>query len=189
MSKAIDDEDAAPVQPTIAPTAPDWDEMFTHVYARLKAMASRQLGRHHAATLQTTALVHEAYLRMRKAGGLQFAEREQFFAYAARAMRHLLLDRARDRLRATDGAIAITLDGEDTRLSVNGAEEALALDEALTSLASSNPRAGKIVEMRYFAGLSLEQTAAVLGVARTTVDRDWRFARAWLNARLDSAAT
>ncbi len=182
MSITMVDVDTAPGQADGKPAMPDWDALFTHVYARLKAMASRQLGRHHAATLQTTALVHEAYLRMRKAGGLKFEEREQFFAYAARAMRHLLLDRARDRLRATDGAIAVPLESDDPRLSVDGAEEAIALDAALTALAKTHPRAAKVVELRYFGGLSLEQTADVLGVARTTVDRDWRFARAWLNA-------
>lgn len=103
MSNATPDDDSAPAEPAGATVVPDWDALFTEVYTRLKAMASRQIGRQSAATLQTTALVHEAYLRMRKAGGLQFAEREQFFAYAARAMRHLLLDRARDRLRATGG--------------------------------------------------------------------------------------
>jgi RNA polymerase sigma factor (TIGR02999 family) len=188
MSNATPDDDSAPAEPAGATVVPDWDALFTEVYTRLKAMASRQIGRQSAATLQTTALVHEAYLRMRKAGGLQFAEREQFFAYAARAMRHLLLDRARDRLRATGGAVAVTLDADDARLSVDGAEEAIALDGALSALAQASPRAARVVELRYFAGLSLEQTAEVLGVARTTVDRDWRFARAYLNAGFESRA-
>jgi RNA polymerase sigma factor (TIGR02999 family) len=164
------------------PPERDWEALFEQLYLRLKAMASRQLGRHGPATLQTTALVHEAYLRMRKAGGLAFAEREQLFAYAARAMRHLLLDRARDRLRATDGALAVPLETDDPRLAVDGAEDAITLDAALNRLATTHPRAAKVVELRYFGGLSLEETADVLGVARTTVDRDWRFARAWLNA-------
>lgn len=181
----IDPTPDHPPDPATAAALPrdgDWEVLFEQLYARLKAMASRQLGRHGAATLQTTALVHEAYLRMRKAGGLAFAEREQLFAYAAHAMRHLLLDRARDRLRATEGALAVPLQTDDPRLSVDGAEEAIALDAALTGLAKTHPRAAKVVELRYFGGLSLEQTAEVLGVARTTVDRDWRFARAWLNA-------
>lgn len=182
MNDPTPDREPNPPAAAEAPQAADWEALFEQVYARLKAMASRQLGRHGPATLQTTALVHEAYLRMRKAGGLAFAEREQLFAYAARAMRHLLLDRARDRLRATDGALAVPLETDDPRLSVDGAEEAIALDAALTALAKTHPRAAKVVELRYFGGLSLEQTADVLGVARTTVDRDWRFARAWLNA-------
>lgn len=182
MNDPRPDHDPNPPTAAATPQAVDWETLFEQLYARLKAMASRQLGRHGAATLQTTALVHEAYLRMRKVGGLAFAEREQLFAYAARAMRHLLLDRARDRLRASDGAIAIPLEPDDPRLSVDGAEEAIALDAALSDLASAHPRVAKVVELRYFGGLSLEQTADVLGVARTTVDRDWRFARAWLNA-------
>jgi RNA polymerase sigma factor (TIGR02999 family) len=182
MTDPTRDPPQTPPDTDAAPPPDGWEALFEQLYSRLKAMASRQLGRHGPATLQTTALVHEAYLRMRKAGGLAFAEREQLFAYAARAMRHLLLDRARDRLRATEGALAVPLETDDPRLSVDGAEEAIALDAALTALATTHPRAAKVVELRYFGGLSLEQTADVLGVARTTVDRDWRFARAWLNA-------
>lgn len=162
------------------------DALFTAVYDRLKAMASRQLSGQRNVTLQTTALVHEAYLKMARVGGLEFSEPAQFFAYAARAMRHLVLDRARDRLRATDGAIAITLTSDDARLEVQSAEEAIALDHALATLALSHPRAAKVVELRYFAGLALEDVAATLGVARTTVDRDWRFARAFLNSAMGS---
>jgi RNA polymerase sigma factor (TIGR02999 family) len=163
------------------------DLLFTEVYQRLKAMASRGLAANFQATLNTTALVHELYLRMAKNQDLAFAEKAQFFAYAARAMRHVLLDRARDRLRSQDGQrwITTTLDGDDPRLVADSAEEAIAMENALARLESIDARAAKVVEMRYFAGLSLEQTAEALGLARTTIDRDWRYARAFLHANLE----
>ncbi|RYD16007.1 MAG: sigma-70 family RNA polymerase sigma factor [Lysobacteraceae bacterium] len=161
------------------------DELFTEVYARLKAMASRKVGSR-GATLDTTALVHELYLRMQHAGDLRFEAPAQFFGYAARAMRHLLANRARDRLRLRAGGdwARVTLDAHDERLAVEHASEALTLEEALQSLEQRNARAAKVIELRYFAGLPVEQVADLLGVDRRTVHRDWRFARAFLNARL-----
>lgn len=163
------------------------DVLFVAVYERLKAMAGRRLAGDAPATLQTTALVHELYLRMQAVGELQFAHRAQFFAYAARALRHLLSDRARDRLRlkAGHGWVAVTLEADDLPLALVSAEETLALDAALRALAEVDARAAQVVELRYFAGLSLEAVAETLGVARRTIDRDWRFARAFLHARLD----
>ena len=165
------------------------DALFAQVYARLKAMASRQLAARRGATLETTALVHELYLRMCKRE-LAFEHQAQFFAYAARAMRHLLSDRARDRLRlrAGGGWFAVTLQTDALHLVVESAEEALALEEALQQLERSDPRAARVVELRYFIGLSLEETATVLGRARRTVDRDWRFARAFLQEQLGEPA-
>jgi len=158
------------------------DALFDAVYARLKAMASRELSRRGHATLDTTALVHELYLRIGKQPGLAFEHPAQFFAYAARAMRHLLADRARDRLRLRAGGdqMQITLTGSDMRLAIESAEHALALDAALDRLDDADARAAKVVQLHYFAGLSIEQIAATLEVARSTVDRDWRFARAFL---------
>jgi len=162
------------------------DTLFTEVYTRLKAMAGRQLARRDRGTLDTTALVHELYLRISSNPRLAFEQPVQFFAYAARAMRHLLLDRARHRLRqrAAGGWAQVTLNGDDLRLAIDSAEEALALDAALVTLAGVDARAAQVVELRYFAGLSLEQVAASLGLARRTVDRDWRFARAFLRDQL-----
>jgi len=162
------------------------DALFTEVYARLKAMAGRQLARRDRGTLDTTALVHELYLRISTNPQLAFEQPVQFFAYAARAMRHLLLDRARHRLRQRAAATwaHVTLDSDDLRLAIDSAEEALALDAALVKLAEVDARAAYVVELRYFAGLSLEQVAATLGLARRTVDRDWRFARAFLHDQL-----
>lgn len=168
-----------------ATEATDSDALFAQVYARLKAMASRQLSAHVGATLNTTALVHELYLRMCKRD-LAFEHPAQFFAYAARAMRHLLSDRARDRLRqrAGGGWAGITLDTDRLQIAIASAEEALALEDALQQLERIDARAARVVELRYFTGLSLEQTAEAMGLGRRTVDRDWRFARAFLHERL-----
>jgi RNA polymerase sigma factor (TIGR02999 family) len=164
------------------------DAMFSAVYDRLKAMAGRQLSRGASTpTLNTTALVHDLYLRMAKGEELRFEHPAQFFAYAARAMRHLLADRARDRLRLRAGGdwLKVTLVDETGQYAVDSAEEALRLDAAIARLEAQDERAAKVVELRYFAGMSLEQVAEVLGLARRTVDRDWRFARAFLKNELE----
>lgn len=171
------------------PAGSSTDALFVEVYARLKAMASRRLaGQRRNGTLDTTELVHELYLRMGDRPALQFQEPAQFFAYAARAMRHLLINRARDRLRLRAGGQwhRVTLDDDrSTQLAIDTAERALALDAALDALEHTDARAARVVELRYFAGLSLEQVAETLGLARRTIDRDWRFARAFIKARLD----
>jgi len=163
------------------------DALFDAVYSRLKAMAGRQLAQNPSgqASLDTTALVHELYLRISANRELAFSHPAQFFAYAARAMRHLLRDRARDRLRqrAGGGWVRMTLTGSEP-LAITSAEQALALDEALVRLAQTDARAAQVVELRYFAGLSLEQVADTLGLTRRTIDRDWRFARAFLHDQL-----
>jgi RNA polymerase sigma factor (TIGR02999 family) len=158
------------------------DALFTEVYARLKAMAARQRSRGAGATLETTALVHELYLRMSAGRELVFEHQAQFFTYAACAMRHLLADRARDRLRLRAGGewIRITLTGGSEHFAIESAEQALALDAALQRLQETDGRAARVLELHYFAGLTIEQIAATLAVARSTIDRDWRFARAFL---------
>jgi RNA polymerase sigma factor (TIGR02999 family) len=185
MANAADD--------SIDPTPPgtglpaDADQLFSAVYDRLKAMAGKRLAQQSGGTLQTTALVHELYLRMHDIDGLRFEHPAQFFTYAARAMRHLLADRARDRLRQRAGGewLRVTLTGLDLKLAVDSAEQALALDDTLRQLEAVDARAAQVVELLYFAGLTLEQTAGTLGLARRTIDRDWRFARAFLKAALD----
>lgn len=168
------------------PEAPA-NALFAEVYQRLKAMAGTRL-QHAAAyeSLDTTALVHELYLRVGKHSDLHFAQTAQFFAYAARAMRHLLHDRARDRLRQCAGGdwLRVTLTGERADLALDSAEQALELEAALQKLEATDARAARVVELRYFAGLTLEQAAETLDLARRTVDRDWRFARAFLQAEL-----
>ncbi|MFT3792179.1 MAG: ECF-type sigma factor [Rudaea sp.] len=181
MSKPVNAADAA-VSPQGA------DALFDAVYSQLKAMASRQLGQRRAgATLDTTALVHELYLRIGGRRELQFDHPAKFFAYAARAMRHLLSDYARDRLRLRAGGdwLRVTGGGENDELVIDSAERFVALDKALNELERAQPRAARVVEMRYFDGLMVEQIAEVLGLTRRTVERDWRFARAFLNDWLE----
>lgn len=160
------------------------DPIFIDLYDRLKAMASRQRLRVGSPkTLCTTELVHEVYLRMGKLDS-QFAQEAQFFAYAARAMRHILADAARRRLQLKRGGDQTRLDLTDPMVeSVNvDPQLALQLDEALTALQREDPRAAQIVELHYFAGLDLQQVSDTLSISRRTVDRDWRYARAFLAA-------
>ncbi len=183
MGQPVDDTDARDAH--AGSVARDVDALFSEVYARLKAMASRRTAAS-GSTLDTTALVHELYLRMQHGDGLRFEAPAQFFGYAAQAMRHLLANRARDRLRLRAGGdwARVTLDAHDERLAVESAQEAIGLEESLQALEQSNARAARVIELRYFAGLPVEQVADLLGVDRRTVHRDWRFARAFLNARL-----
>lgn len=176
-------DDGAPAHP-----AKSADALFTEVYDRLKAMAGQQLRRSASgATLETTGLVHELYLRMNAGAGLAFEQPQQFFAYAARAMRHLLVDRARGRLRHRAGGewVRTTLTGGDARLAIDSAEQALALDAALERLQATDARAAQVLELHYFAGLSVDEISAALAVAASTIDRDLRFARAFLKKNVD----
>ena len=175
--------------PAIDQDAQSADVLFAEVYARLKAMAGRQLTQGRAgSTLDTTALVHELYLRMSTKRELSFEHPAQFFAYAARAMRHLLADRARDRLRQRAGGawIRITLTGSDQQLAIESAEQALAIDAAIQALESTDARAAQVLELHYFAGLTVLQIATMLNLATSTIDRDWRFARAFLKTQVTS---
>ncbi|MEO8460235.1 MAG: ECF-type sigma factor [Dokdonella sp.] len=163
------------------------DALFATVYARLKAMAGRQRAHGRSdATLETTALVHELYLRMSTHRELAFEHQAQFFSYAARAIRHLLADRARDRLRERAGGqwVRVTLTSGDEQLALESAEQALALDAALQRLAENDARAAQVLELHYFAGLTVAQIAAALDLAPSTVDRDWRYARAFLKGEM-----
>lgn len=162
------------------------DEMFAAVYDRLKAFAGRRLSRNDRGTLDTTAVVHELYLRMSAKRELRFDDPGRFFAYAARALRFLLADRARERvrLRAGGGWARVTMTGEMEQLAIESAEEALGFEEALTNLEAIEPRAAQIVELVFFAGLTQEQVAELMGLTRRTIGRDWQFARAFLKAEL-----
>ena len=163
------------------------DALFEQVYARLKGLAGASLARApHAESLDATALVHELYLRMGQRESLQFQQSSQFFAYAARALRHLLLDRARNRMRLHAGGDwqRVTLTDDGGAFALECAEQALDLEQALSKLEAIDARAAQVVELRCFAGLSLEQAADTLGLTRRTIDRDWRFARAFLHAEL-----
>lgn len=162
------------------------DAMFAQVYDRLKRMAAARLANAAMESLDATALVHELYLRMGKHEGLHFGKPEQFYAYAARAMRHLLANRARDRLRLRAGGdwVRITLTGRDERLALGSAEQALAMEEALSRLEKTDARAAQVAELFVFAGLEQARIGETLGISRITVARDWRFAKAFLKHEL-----
>lgn len=163
------------------------EALFSEVYERLKQMAGRRLASGaRSVTLDTTVLVHELYLRINAQGDLAFAYPGQFFAYAARAMRHLLTDRARVRssLRAGGDWVQVTLTAHDESFALDSAEQAIALDAALGRLAKVDERAAQVVEMRYFAGLTSEQVAQALDISKRTADRDWSFAMAFMKADL-----
>src|SRR5262249_43176523 len=140
-------------------------------------------------TLQTTALIHEAYLRMIKQKEKHFQNRAHFFGVAAQAMRHILVDYARARQTAKRGAEtrAISLD-EAAFVTQERAGELVAFDEALKELETLSPRQSRVVELRYFGGLTVEETAAVLKVSPETVMRDWTMAKSWLHRALRPAS-
>jgi RNA polymerase sigma factor (TIGR02999 family) len=136
---------------------------------------------HHGVTLQTTALVNEAYLRLIDAGNVQWESRAHFFAIAAQLMRRILVDYARSRNRVKRGGAAQRVELEEAAFfSVERAPDLVALDDALNTLAQIDERKSRVVELRFFGGLSVEETAEVLKVSPVTVGRDWTLARVWL---------
>jgi RNA polymerase sigma factor (TIGR02999 family) len=159
------------------------------VYGELRRIAGHFMrDERQGRTIQTTALVHEAYLRLIDVSNVDWQHRAHFFAVSAQIMRHILLDRARRRVAAKRGGAAarVNLD-EVADIGSGRAREVIALDDALNALAKVDPRKARVVEMRFFAGLSVEETAAVLQVSSDTVKRDWRLARAWLLAELGNS--
>lgn len=157
------------------------DRLFRYVYPELRGIAHRHLARTDPSTINTTALVHELYLKLSRASVIDARDRSHFLAIASRAMRQILVDHAR-RVKSRTGAAQ----EHDARLDLRGgpdpanADALLALDGALGALASLNPRLSQTVELRFFGGLSTEEAAEVLGVSARTVKRDWRKARAFL---------
>ena len=152
------------------------------VYAELRRIARRQIGREREGhTLQATALVNEAYLRLAGGEGLAVQDRAHFYAVCAQVMRHVLVDHARAHARDKrgGGAVHVPLD-EAAFAAGQGGDELVALDEALRGLEEVDPQKARVVSLRYFAGLSIEETAEVLGISPTTVRREWRRAKAWL---------
>ncbi len=159
--------------------------LFELIYGELRRIAAaRMQAERPSHTLTPTALVHEAYLRL-SGTDETFSSRTHFLAVAARAMRHILVDHARARCASKRGGAAgnIPLEALDVPAPQSD-EELLLLDDALERLSAMSPRQGRVVELRYFAGLTEEEVASVLGVTRRTVNRDWSMARAWLHSQL-----
>lgn len=170
-----------------AAEAPGVDELVPRIYDELRAMAHRQLAREaRNATIQTTELVHEAYVRMVDDDGVTRRGRAYFFAAAAQAMRRVLIDAARKRHAAKRGGGSVAhLTLEERHVSVDGyASELLDLDTALRELEQRSVRQVRVVECRFFGGMSVEETAEALDVSARTVKSDWALARAWLFDRL-----
>lgn len=168
------------------------DEVVGHVYAELRRqarLALRREGEGH--TLQPTALVHEAWLRLDQQHSVRWESRAQFFAVAAQMMRRVLVDHARSRLASKRGGndLRVTLSDVDLHAvpAHNAAHEVdlLALNDALQKLAAFDSRKAQLVDLRYFGGLSLPEVAAVLGVSLATAGREWSVARMWLRRELD----
>jgi RNA polymerase sigma factor (TIGR02999 family) len=166
------------------------DKLMPLIYEELRKMARRYMGQQNPGhTLQTTAVIHEAYLRMIKQKEKHFQNRAHFFAVAAQAMRHILVDYARARQTAKRGAAARPISLEEAALvTEERAGELVALDEALKELERLSKRQSRVVELRYFGGLTVEETATVLEVSPDTVMRDWSMAKAWLYRALSPAS-
>jgi len=154
------------------------------VYDQLRRIAARQLRGERGRHTQATAIVHEAYLRLNREPDLHWPSRDHFFAFAAHLMRRILVDHARERNRAKRGGnlrqVTLQEIEEQGELGLGGTTDLLALDSALDRLEALDPRKVAVVELRFFAGMSIEETAGQLGVSVETVGREWRRARAWL---------
>jgi len=162
------------------------DELYPLVYDELHRLARRYMSRERKGhTLQTTALINEAYVRLVDQKNVQWANRSHFFAISAQIMRRILIDHARRYGYAKRGGGAKQVSLEEVAAIVPGqGRELIRLDEALKSLAERDPRRSQVVELRYFGGLNNEEIAGVLNVSQNTVTRDWNMARAWLYQQL-----
>jgi RNA polymerase sigma-70 factor, ECF subfamily len=164
------------------------EQLTPRVYRTLRRIAGYQMQQERPGnSMQATALVHEAYLELIDVTNVNWQHRAHFFAVSAQIMRHILLDRARRRVAAKRGGTAerVNLD-ELPDLSGDRARELIALEDALNALGENDPRKARVVELRFFGGLSVEETAEVLAVSPETVKRDWKFARSWLEAELSN---
>ena len=162
------------------------DQLMPLVYDELRRIAKRSRRAHPSGnTLQTTDLINEAYLKLAGKSGIDWQDRVHFFAVAARVMRYLLIDnvRAKQSAKRGGGSVQISLD-EVALISPERSREILALDEALERLAAMDERKSRIIEMRYFAGMNIEEVAEVLNVSEVTVKREWTRAKAWLYREL-----
>jgi len=165
------------------------DELVALVYAELRRQARHVLGREGTGhTLQATALVHEAWLRLDGQRDARWQSRTQFLAVAAQTMRRVLVDHARARhaLKRGGGGTQVTLSEADSAAATGEDVDVLALDDALARLAIIDPRKARLVELRYFAGLSMPEAAEALGISVATVGREWAVARMWLRRELEA---
>ncbi len=158
------------------------DKLFPLVHAELRRIARRQMSQERAGhTLQATALVNEAYLKLAGREGFEWHDRAHFYAVCAQVMRHILIDHARGHARDKRGGGAIQVSiNEVAGMAGKQAEDFIVLDEALRALEVIDAQKGRIVELRYFGGLSIDETAEVLKISPRTVRREWRRAKAWL---------
>jgi RNA polymerase sigma factor (TIGR02999 family) len=161
------------------------DGLVPIVYEELRRLAHRYMrGERAGHMLQTTALVNEAYMRLVDIERIEWRNRGHFFAMAATMMRRVLVDHARERARDKRGGGLVFTTLADHAVTSSPAIDVLALDEALDRLADMDPQQARIIELRYFTGLTIEETAEALGISPATVKRDWTWARAWLFQRL-----
>ena len=162
------------------------DQLFRAVYDELHRQAAQHLRYEHPGlSLQTTDLIHEAYLRLIDQQHVGWQNRLHFFGIAAQVMRRILVDHARSRQAAKRGGSAIRLPLEEAMVVLPGQDlDFVSLDEALNKLAQIDPQQGQVVELRFFSGLTVEETAKVLDVSERTVKRDWNVAKAWLRREL-----
>jgi RNA polymerase sigma-70 factor (ECF subfamily) len=165
------------------------DQLIPLVYPELRKLARRYMSRESPEhTLQTSALINEAYLRLVDQQAVEWKDRAHFFAVAAQVMRHILIDHARSHLYGKRGAGAQHVPLDHVAVVVQErATELVALDDALTSLAKIDERKAKIVELRFFGGLSVEETAEAVNLSPVTVMREWRAAKAWLHREVSSS--
>jgi RNA polymerase sigma factor (TIGR02999 family) len=165
------------------------DELLPLVYEELRRLANRKMSREQPGqTLQATALVHEAYIRLVGSENQQWSGRTHFFAAAAESMRRILIENARRKQRQKHGGGQHRVALDDAEISIEEpSTNLIALDEALTKLAEEEKTVAELVKLRYFAGLTLSQAAEIIGVSRRTADRYWAYARAWLYQEINKA--
>lgn len=161
------------------------DRLTSLLYPEFRRMARQYLGRRSGESLESAALANEVYLKLTSAGKIRCEDRTHFLALCAQMIRHILVDHARRKRSAKRGGEALRIPLDDVLLAVEtGGIEVIALDSALRSLAEIDDRKSRVVELRYFGGLSMEETAQILGVSVETAKRDWKMARAWLFTQL-----
>ena len=166
------------------------DELLPLVYEELRRLAAQKMSQERPGqTLQATALVHEAYIRLVGSDARDWSGRTHFFAAAAEAMRRILIENARRKQRLKHGGAQQKVDLDDACMAIEGpSEDIVALDEALAKLALEDPIKADLVKLRYFAGLTIEQAAGILKISRATADRYWSYSRAWLFDEINKGA-